>query len=140
MAISSSNGMAIFIDTITEGFQRMKKSKVVIVDDNTKILYAFQSFLEKEGYVSIPVEKGNDVLSILSEEKPKVVFLDILLPDQDGLEILRQIKQKYPKLPVVIVSGHNNKENRERARNLGAFEFLEKPLSITKMRKILGEI
>jgi CheY-like chemotaxis protein len=118
----------------------VKKSKVLVVDDNTKIQYAFQTFLENEGYISIPVEKGGDVLKILSEKKPKVVFLDIRLPDQDGLEILRQIKQKYPDLPVVIVTGDNNEENRNRARVLGATAFLEKPLSLIKMREILRDI
>lgn len=118
----------------------MGKPKILVVDDNTKILYAFQSFLEGEGYISIPVEKGRDVMHTLSSEEPKVVILDIRLPDQDGLEILRQIKQKYPNLPVVIVSGYNNEENKEKARELGASDFLEKPLSITKIRKVLGGI
>jgi DNA-binding NtrC family response regulator len=118
----------------------VKKSKVLVVDDNTKILYAFQTFLENEGYISIPLEKGGEVLKILTEKKPKVVFLDIRLPDQDGLDILRQIKQKYPDLPVVIVSGHNNEENKNRARVLGATAFLEKPLSLAKMREILKKL
>jgi DNA-binding NtrC family response regulator len=118
----------------------VKKSRVLVVDDNTKIQYAFQAFLENEGYMSIPATKGTDVLKILSKKKPKVVFLDICLPDQDGLEILRQIKQKYPDLPVVIVTGHNNEENKIRAKALGASAFLEKPLSLIKMREILHDI
>jgi len=122
------------------GFLLMEKSKILVVDDNTKIQYAFRTFLENEGYISIPVEKGADALTILSKKKPKVVFLDIRLPDQDGLEILRQIKQKYPDLPVVIVSGHNNEKNKNRAKALGASAFLEKPLSLTKMREILRDI
>ena len=118
----------------------MGKSRILVVDDNTKIQYAFRSFLENEGYISIPVEKGSDVLKILEHENPKVVFLDIRLPDTDGLEILRQIKQKYPGLPVVIITGHNNEENKIRAQELGADGFLEKPVSLTNMRQFLKDI
>ena len=99
-----------------KGYTVVEKSRILVVDDNTKIQYAFRTFLENEGYISIPVEKGGDVLKLLSEKKPRIVFLDLRLPDQDGLEILRQIKQKYPELPVVIVTGHNNTENRDRAK------------------------
>jgi CheY-like chemotaxis protein len=115
----------------------VKKPKILVVDDNTKILYAFQSFLEKEGYISIPVSEGSNVLNIITREKPTMVFLDISMPDQDGLEILRKIKKVEPSLPVIIVSGHISDENRERALALGAFDFLEKPLSLAKIREIL---
>ena len=115
----------------------MKKPKILIVDDNTKILYAFQSFLEKEGYISIPVSEGGNVLNIIAREKPKMVFLDLSFPDQDGLEILREIKKVQPTLPVIIVSGHTCEENKARALALGASDFLEKPLSLAKIRELL---
>ena len=115
----------------------MKKPKILVVDDNTKILYAFQSFLEKEGYISIPLSEGGDVMNIIAREKPTMVFLDISLPDQDGLEILREIKKVQPSLPVIIVSGHITDENRARALALGAVDFLEKPLSLAKIRELL---
>jgi two-component system nitrogen regulation response regulator NtrX len=116
----------------------VKKSKILVVDDNSKIQYAFQSFLEKEGYISIPVREGSDVLNIIAREKPTLVFLDISLPDQNGLDILKQIRKDWPSLPVIIVSGHTTDENRKRAKALGALDFLEKPLSLAKIRKILN--
>ena len=118
----------------------MKKSKILVVDDNTKILYSFRTFLEKEGYINISAEQGCAALDLISTEKPSLVFLDISLPDINGMDILRQIKQKIPSLPVIIVSGHNSEENRNQARSLGASDFLEKPLSLTRIREILGKL
>ena len=115
----------------------MKKSKILVVDDNSKKQYAFQSFLEKEGYISIAARGGSNVLNIIARENPSLVFLDISLPDQNGLDILQQIKKEWPSLPVIIVSGHTTDENRKRAKVLGALDFLEKPLSLAKIRKIL---
>ena len=104
----------------------MKKSKILVVDDNSKIQYAFQSFLEKEGYISIPAREGNNVLGIIAREKPTLVFLDISLPDQNGLDILKQIRKEWPSLPVIIITGHTNDENRKRAKALGAIDFIPK--------------
>ena len=115
----------------------MKKSKILVVDDNSKIQYAFQSFLDKEGYITIPVTEGRNVLNIIARENPSLVFLDITLPDQNGLDILQQIKEEWPSLPVIIISGYISDENRKRANALGANDYLEKPLSLAKIRKIL---
>ena len=117
----------------------MKKSKILVVDDNTKILYAFSTFLEKEGYLSIVVQEGIEILNIISRDKPSLVFLDIFFPDQDGFNILQQIKLNNPSLPVIIVSGHDSEENRKRARTLGASDFLEKPVSLVRIREILNK-
>jgi two-component system nitrogen regulation response regulator NtrX len=116
----------------------VKKSKILLVDDNSKIQYAFQSFLEKEGYISLSASDGSNVLNIIARENPSLVFLDISLPDQNGLDILKQIKKDYPSLPVIIVSGYISDENRKRAKDFGALDFLEKPLSLAKIRKILN--
>ena len=118
----------------------MKKSKILVVDDNKKILYSFRTFLEKEGYINISAEHGTAALDVISSEKPALVFLDISLPDINGFDILRQIKQKVPSLPVIIVSGLNSEENISQARSLGASDFLEKPISLLRIREILGKL
>jgi len=118
----------------------VKKSKILVVDDNKKILYSFRTFLEKEGYINISANQGSSALDLISSEKPALVFLDISLPDINGFDILSQIKQKVPSLPVIIVSGLNSEENKNQARSLGASDFLEKPISLLKIREILGKL
>jgi CheY-like chemotaxis protein len=118
----------------------VKKSKILVVDDNIKILYSFKTFLEKEGYITISADQGSAVLDLISTEKPSLIFLDISLPDMNGIDILRQIKEKIPSLPVIIVTGLNSEDNRNQARSLGASEFLEKPVSLTRIREILGKL
>lgn len=118
----------------------MKKAKILVVDDNTKILYSFRTFLEKEGYINISADQGKEALNLIATEKPSLVILDISLADADGMEILRQIKLKNSTLPVIIVSSYYSDEKRNQAENLGASAFLEKPISLTSIREVLSKL
>ncbi len=75
MAIPSCTGMAIFFKYLERIFP-VEKSKILVVDDNSKIQYAFQSFLEKEGYISIAAKGGSNVLNIIARENPSLDFLE----------------------------------------------------------------
>ena len=118
----------------------MKKAKILVVDDNTKILYSFRTFLEKEGYINISADQGKEALNLIATEKPSLVILDISLADADGMEILRQIKLKNSTLPVIIVSSYYSDEKRNQAENLGASAFLMKPISLTSIREVLSKL
>ena len=117
---------------------RGKDMKILTVDDNTKILFAFDILLKKEGCISIQASSGREGLKQIRDQQPNAVFLDVSLPDIDGLSILQQIKEKYPGLPVVIITGHGSDKLRERALQYGAEAYLEKPLSVEKIREILA--
>ena len=118
----------------------MKKAKILVVDDSTKILYSFRTFLEKEGYINISADQGKEALNLIATEKPSLVILDISLADADGMEILRQIKLKNSTLPVIIVSSYYSDEKRNQAENLGASAFLMKPISLTSIREVLSKL
>ncbi len=79
----------------------MNATKILVVDDDEKILFAFHKVLEREGCTSIEARDGAEALEKFVAEQPQLIFLDILLPDLDGLEVLRQIKQQSQ-----IYSGH----------------------------------
>jgi len=102
---------------------------ILIVDDEPEILKSVRSILSDEGYEVIEAPDGPTALKKVEEELPDLVLLDIWLPGINGMEILGQIKAAHPELPVVMISGHGTIETAVQATKLGAFDFIEKPLS-----------
>lgn len=118
----------------------MALPKILVVDDDEKILYAFRELLAKEGYQCLEAVNGTQALKRLTAEMISAVFLDIGLPDQDGLKILQQIRRYDRDVPVIIITSLGSDEILLRARELGATDYLQKPLSLAAIRKILREI
>ncbi len=113
----------------------MKKIRVLVVDDEPGIRQSLCGVLEDEGYVTRSAASGKICLDELTLETCELVFLDVWLPGEDGMDVLQRI-QEMPALDrpvVVMISGHGNIETAVRATKLGAFDFLEKPLSIQKV-------
>ncbi len=110
---------------------------ILIVDDEPRVRESIRSILEDEGYSVIEAPDGQEGLKRVAADKPDSVLLDIWMPDLDGIEVLRGIKQLDADLPVVIMSGHGTIETAVKAAKLGAYDFLEKPLSIDKLELVL---
>jgi two-component system nitrogen regulation response regulator NtrX len=113
----------------------MKPPHILVVDDEPGIRQSLSGVLEDEGYLARAVASGEACLEELARDRYALVFLDIWLPGMDGLDALRRI-QELPaaERPVVVmISGHGNIETAVKATKLGAFDFLEKPLSIEKV-------
>lgn len=106
---------------------------ILIVDDEETIRQSLGGILSDEGYEVLTAESGEQAIRILEEELPSLVFLDIWLMGMDGLETLKAIKSEYPSVCVVMMSGHGTIETAVRATKLGAFDFIEKPLSLEKV-------
>jgi two-component system nitrogen regulation response regulator NtrX len=105
---------------------------VLIVDDESGIRESLKGVLEDEGYTAALAESGEVCLEILDKRPYDVVLLDVWLPGMDGLETLQKIKQSEEAPEVIMISGHGTIETAVRATKLGAFDFLEKPLSLEK--------
>src|SRR6059058_5920213 len=105
---------------------------VLIVDDESAIRESLKGVLEDEGYQASATESGEACLDLLRDTSFDVVFLDIWLPGMDGLETLQKIRELENPSEVIIISGHGTIETAVRATKLGAFDFLEKPLSLEK--------
>ena len=110
-------------------------NRILIVDDEESIRRSLAGILSDEGFETDSVADGESALTALrqGEEVPDLVLLDIAMPGRDGVEILAEIRQAWPALPVVMMSGHGTIETAVRATQLGAFDFIEKPLSIEKL-------
>ena len=105
---------------------------ILIVDDEPGIRQSLKGVLEDEGYKTAAVGSGEACLEALEKHSFDVVLLDIWLPGMDGLEALEKIKQADDGPEVIMISGHGTIETAVRATKLGAFDFLEKPLSLEK--------
>jgi two-component system, NtrC family, nitrogen regulation response regulator NtrX len=109
------------------------KDTILVVDDEESICQSLKAILSDEGYQVLVAGSGEEAVKIVEEEMPQLVLLDIWLPGMDGLETLKAIKEINSQMMVIIMSGHGTIETAVRATKLGAFDFIEKPLSLDKI-------
>lgn len=106
---------------------------ILVVDDEEEIREALQGVLKDEGYDVMAAGSSEEALGMLDSRVPELVLLDIWLPGVDGIGALREIKGRFPTLPVIMISGHANIETAVKTTKLGAYDFIEKPLSLDKV-------
>ncbi len=103
------------------------KPRVLIIDDEDAVRSSLKMIFEYEGYETVQAANGPVGLKLAAAEAPDLVFLDVRMPQLDGLEVLKRLKEKLPAVPVVILSGHGTVKTAVEAVKLGAFDFIEKP-------------
>jgi len=110
-------------------------SRVLIVDDEESIRRSLAGLLSDEGWEVAAVADGEAALAAVRDEGGAldIVLLDIAMPGRDGLAVLEELRATHPELPVVMMSGHGTIETAVRSTRLGAFDFIEKPLSAEKL-------
>ena len=106
---------------------------ILIVDDEPSIVESLEGILCDDGFEVLHAFNGYEALKKIEEESPDLVLLDIWMPGMDGIETLKEIKKEFPNLPVVMITGHGTIESAVVATKSGAFDFLEKPLSIDRV-------
>ncbi|MBF0557686.1 MAG: sigma-54-dependent Fis family transcriptional regulator [Nitrospirae bacterium] len=111
----------------------MNKEVILIVDDEEGIRESLSGIFEDEGYEVISCGSGEEALGMIRDHMPDVLILDVWLPGMDGIETLSKAKEIDGNLPVIVISGHGNIESAVKATRLGAYDFLEKPLSLEKV-------
>ena len=112
-------------------------TRILIVDDEPAILNALTGILEDEGYDVSAAKSGQEALRLIKAEPPELVFLDIWMPEMDGIETLRRALELVPHLQVVMMSGHGSIESAVKAIKLGAYDYIEKPLSLEKVTLLI---
>lgn len=109
------------------------KPRILVIDDEVPILQSLKGILTDEGYRVVLARTGEDGLEEVRKDPPSLVLLDVWLPGMDGLAVLEELKRSYPQIPVILISGHGSIETAVRATKLGAFDFVEKPLSLERI-------
>ena len=112
-------------------------SSILIVDDENGIRQSLSGVLREDGYRVEAVATGEECLVFVQHQSVDLVLLDVWLEGMDGLEVLRRLRESDAPPMVVMISGHGNIETAVRATKLGAFEFLEKPLSVEKISLVV---
>jgi two-component system nitrogen regulation response regulator NtrX len=110
----------------------MSHEEILVVDDERNIRSSLEGILKDEGYRVRGVPTGEDLLKQVGQGIPDLVILDVWLPGMDGLQALEEVKRLHPDLPVIMISGHSTVETAVKATRLGAYDFIEKPLSLEK--------
>jgi two-component system nitrogen regulation response regulator NtrX len=111
----------------------MTEQVVLIVDDEEGIRESLSGIFEDEGFDVFASSSGEEALRILKEQNPDLILLDVWLPGIDGIQTLNEVKKLKPDLPVIMISGHGNIELAVKATRMGAYDFLEKPLSLERV-------
>ncbi len=105
-------------------------ASILVVDDEEAILTSLSSILEDEGYQVTIGKSGAEALRVYTTDPPDLMLLDIWMPEMDGLETLRRVRELVPTAQVMMMSGHGSIETAVKAIKLGAYDYIEKPLSL----------
>jgi len=112
---------------------------ILVVDDEQDIRQSLEGVLNDEGFQVSLAKNGPEALALVEDRVPNLVLLDIWMDgSEQGLEILEKLQRDYPYLPVVMISGHGNIETAVRATKLGAYDYIEKPLSYDKILLVIN--
>jgi len=112
----------------------MENIKLLIVDDEEEFAATLAERLELRGFSSKSVSCGNNALEVLASNfSPDVVLLDLKMPDISGFEVLIEIKEKYPSIEVIMLTGHGAATGGKDSKERGAFDFIMKPVDIIEL-------
>jgi UDP-3-O-acyl N-acetylglucosamine deacetylase len=106
------------------------EKKVLVVDDEERVVQSITGVLEDEGFQVAKAKSGEEAIKVFQQEEPDVTLLDIWMPGMDGIEVLKRLKWIAPDCQVIMISGHATISTAMTAVKLGAFDFIEKPLSL----------
>jgi len=112
--------------------------KIVIVDDERAVLLTLEALLTRHGYAPQLAHSGTAGLTVARKSKPDLVLLDLGLPDMDGLEVLRQLKNELPQMPVIILTANDSLSNAVESIKQGAFHFISKPYAVEELLSLIS--
>ncbi len=113
--------------------EQERRARILVIDDEAPVREALAEILEDEGYEVITAGSGEQGVDRALADHPDVIFLDIWLPGIDGLEALRMLRERGARAPVIMISGHGTIETAVKATKLGAYDFVEKPVSLERV-------
>lgn len=113
--------------------------KLLIVDDEVEICDFLKSFFEERSYDVKSATSGEAALKVVEEFNPKVILLDIKMPGIDGVEVLKRVKSKHPKIKVIMVTALETRDKIEECLRLGADNYITKPLSLEYLENDVRE-
>ncbi|MBF0327767.1 MAG: response regulator [Nitrospirae bacterium] len=108
----------------------MNDIKILLVDDEEDFIRTLSERLEMRDLKSNTAFDGEQAISIVNDQEPDIIILDLKMPGIDGMEVLRRVRKSYPNIQVIIQTGHGNDLDESEARQLGVFDYLKKPVDV----------
>lgn len=115
--------------------KKQEKIKVLLVDDEEEFVKTLSERLQMRDLDSETAFDGEQAIESVTEQEPDVLVLDLKMPGIHGLEVLRWVKRFHPSIQVIILTGHGTERDEEKARELGAFDYLKKPVETESLMK-----
>jgi len=112
----------------------MKEIRILVLDDEKVFRDEIKEFLENDGFTVLLSDRPSAAFEMLTQQEVDIMILDIKLPEMDGFEVLRRVKEEYPDIEVIMITGHGDMEAVIQAMRLGAVEFFPKPFRLLDMR------
>lgn len=116
------------------------KLSILVVDDKKVIGDLFEFTLGFSGHIITIVDNARRALDAIQGQSFDIVFLDIVMPDKDGVQVLKEIKAVAPRLPVVMMSGYSVEDKKKEAKQSGAVAFLKKPFEMDDVKRAIKEV
>ncbi|MFZ5642976.1 MAG: sigma-54-dependent transcriptional regulator [Bacillota bacterium] len=113
--------------------------KILIIDDEEHMCWALEKAMKQEGYQVTTTTRGRTGIGLIREESPSLVILDLKMPEMDGMEVLKQIKEINPRLPVVMLTAHGTIETAIEAMKMGASDYLTKPFDLDELKLVIKQ-
>ena len=114
--------------------------RILIVDDEENTRIGLSKLLTQDGFEVESAANGNEALDCLGQRKVSLVISDINMPDMNGLAFLRELSRKYPSTNVIMITAYGGVESYLEAMNLGAYEYLHKPVRLDELRSVMNKI
>jgi CheY-like chemotaxis protein len=132
-------GPGYYKSNIYRQFDVKKPSKFMLVDDEPEFVETLSDRLLMRDMPATIVYDGEQALSLVDQEEPEVMVLDLKMPGIDGMEVLRHIKKEHPQVEIIVLTGQGSKEDEELCLKLGAFAYLEKPVDVEVLAQTMRE-
>jgi DNA-binding NtrC family response regulator len=114
--------------------------RILIVDDERAVADALADAVRLQGHVPAVAHSGRDGLAAIDAEVPEALFLDLVMPGLSGLELLKQIRERHPELPIVVVTGRAAEKELDEVRRLGVTDIVEKPWALKQLDEALERL
>jgi two-component system, response regulator, stage 0 sporulation protein F len=114
--------------------------RILVVDDEENARIALSKILAREGYEVASAGNGYEALNYLWGKEVELIITDINMPEMNGLSFLRELSKSHPESNVIMVTAYGEVESYIEAMNLGAFEYINKPVKIDELKKIIRKI
>lgn len=119
----------------------MKRGKIFLVDDDYQLRDSLALFLDESGFEVAEASNGAQAIQAIFDFKPDLLITDLMMPGMSGLSVLEKMKERCPSMKIVVMSGLNDKNTKEKVHRLGAFTFLQKPVNLEQIeQQVLNKI